>query len=539
MLRRTASSATPAPSLLLSAAVVDYIDQRVREDAHAYDLHAQTSETRRAAGGNPPACTDHKERKKRDFLSENRRGDTARRHWLLARRLLGNALCVPDLPGESPELYKANEGEAKTAHGWRGLEAVEKEEIDREPREVVPGLPSGATTREDGGGGTNEKRAFGRRSRRDEKRENARLKKEQQVAQAVLDAAGGGLGRQQEWWKLRQMFDDLEVAPRVTAAFEQAQREQENGRTDGKEERTIWDYTRSRGLPEGARAEPDREDTEAHERANLQPDNAARHAPEGNSEKPSGVSNSQSRMSRCESLRAPTFPSADGASPGCARPSSSPSSSTFSFQPLILTQHAWSHALPACDLYLPSRAPPLSAATESAPPNGAYAASFSASLASSPSLVSPPAAAPRAPVAAPAVRGPVAEFEETQVSLGRPSARQSGSLCQPGSLEDDTEKTEEANSDDRVWVMRVGDLWLPRRLGLPLQKFTEFYKARFAERRLTWHVRLSRMQLVCYPDNNATRKQSQTRDTPDAASPSTLLLNVPAAVGCILLLFNS
>ncbi|EPR59350.1 hypothetical protein TGGT1_285445 [Toxoplasma gondii GT1] len=724
------ASSTPPPSLLLSAAVVDYIDQTLRETPRASNVHALTADSQRARDGTGRISRVEREAKKRDCITGNTgRLGTSQGHWLaslcqvvqhlqdretfcslfrlrLARRLLSNALRVPDVPscrrddfsslvsssvsprfsrgtsllspptfggpsepGDSREQLRkehveekealrekaegfneregrdehvtscleldngpsrrpkrmelprahaksrnscativhpgtgedsaragAEEGEAKTTlkdHGERDkqLEARETERLNGDPeclkRRLVPSTSNAYTfvrssrhfgrrgedvepckvrrtykeINEQGNTGEGassqleartpeeveakeavcclssevhlrgeERRSNGRvdtrspGSRSLEQREKARLKTEQRVAQAVLEAAVGDFSRQQESWKLRQMFEDLAVAVRVKEAFEQGQRDREERREkeDRRNTQTSWkpklhavqQEETTCTAEERGKSQCVAMHTEAGERGNLPRNSMAPLNP---------------RPGRNTQLLA-------SASTVTSFNSSVPlPSSNVLFHPLILTQHAWAHALPASDLYLPSSSFVDESGRSASVPSSSGSTS---TLSSSSPTPARRGASPRAATVAHACR-PLRDFQEQLIAIGQTEPGGTG-LLDPGveaKKNDDAKKPEKTRDYQVLSVMRVGDLWLPRYLGIPLKKFTEFYKARFAERRLTWHIRLSRMQLYCY-DTNATKNPKRTPNAQNVASSSTLL-NVPAVIGCILLLFNT
>nr|CEL72981.1 TPA: hypothetical protein BN1205_032930 [Toxoplasma gondii VEG] len=724
------ASSTPPPSLLLSAAVVDYIDQTLRETPRASNVHALTADSQRARDGTGRISRFEREAKKRDCITGNTGLlGTSQGHWLaslcqvvqhlqdretfcslfrlrLARRLLSNALRVPDVPscrrddfsslvsssvsprfsrgtsllspptfggpsepGDSREQLRkehveekealrekaegfneregrdehvtscleldngpsrrpkrmelprahaksrnscativhpgtgedsaragAEEGEAKTTlkdHGERDkqLEARETERLNGDPeclkRHLVPSTSNAYTfvcsSRHFGRRGENvepykvcrtykeineqgnrgegassqleartpeeveakeavcclssevhlrgeERRSNGRvdtrspGSRSLEQREKARLKTEQRVAQAVLEAAVGDFSRQQESWKLRQMFEDLAVAVHVKEAFEQGQRDREERREkeDRRNTQTSWkpklhavqQEETTCTAEERGKSQCVAMHTEAGERGNLPRNSLAPLNP---------------RPGRNTQLLA-------SASTVTSFNSSVPlPSSNVLFHPLILTQHAWAHALPASDLYLPSSSFVDESGRSASVPSPSGSTS---TLSSSSPTPARRGASPRAATVAHACR-PLRDFQEQLIAIGQTEPGGTG-LLDPSveaKKNDDAKKPEKTRDYQVLSVMRVGDLWLPRYLGIPLKKFTEFYKARFAERRLTWHIRLSRMQLYCY-DTNATKNPKKTPNAQNVASSSTLL-NVPAVIGCILLLFNT
>ncbi|KEP65411.1 UNVERIFIED_CONTAM: hypothetical protein HHA_285445 [Hammondia hammondi] len=422
--------------------------------------------------------------------------------------------------------YEEINEQGKTGEGMCSqLETQTPEE--EEAKEAVLCLHSEMQFRGEKRRSNGELDARGPGSRNQEQREKARLKMEQRVAQAVLEAAVGDFSRQQEGWKLRQMFEDLAVAVHVREAFEQAQRdtEEKSEKEDRRKTQTSW-------KPKLHAVQPEETTCTAEERGESQC--VAMHTQAGELGKLPRDSltplNSRPRRNTQLLSSASTVTSFDSSVPF-------PSSNVL-FRPLILTQHAWAHALPPSDLYLPSPASPSSVDESGTSVSVPSLSGSTLTLSSSSSTPARRGGSPRAATAAHACT-PLRDFQEQLIVIGQTETGGTEPL-HPGveeKINDEAMKPEKTRDYQVLSVMRVGDLWLPRHIGIPLKKFTEFYKTRFAERRLTWHIRLSRMQLHCY-DNNATRKHIRTPDAQNVVSSSTLL-NVPAVVGCILLLFNT
>ncbi|PFH34831.1 hypothetical protein BESB_068640 [Besnoitia besnoiti] len=404
----------------------------------------------------------------------------------------------------------------------------------------------------------------------------ARLKLERCAAREMLEAAVGEGCRQQEAWKLRQIFEDLDAAESVEAEFAWSCRERYDLHT-GRETSPLgvslhsgdaaclWADGGTDAGAWGGSTESEAAEKETDERSTIAP-SVSQHAWEDDprSAAKQGV----------EGRGVPgSLPASDVASRSAVsdrveatRPAFERGRSHFIFHPLILTQHAWTHALPHRDLYLAPRTTSSAAAClnsrafSAASPPPAHSPPLLTPAASLHQAAASPSSAycdvPRPPSAEAEVASRVGEFTERVYSLrstsrqksGFSPSRQSGLHARGGrilnasslkgaSAAEDAESELTRYTTGRslsIRLMKIGDAWVPRDLGMPLKAFTAFYRSRFPERRLSWQLRLSRLEVSCLSAAEATAFiAARGRPRP------TLRVNLPALAGVILLLFNA
>ncbi|PHJ24987.1 cullin family protein [Cystoisospora suis] len=385
------------------------------------------------------------------------------------------------------------------------------------------------------------------------------LRREKQIAEVILDAAAGDVGKQNEGWRLRQIFGDLEASRRIAEEFSLSfMRDQEFRRREDcvgatkSEESKAKDELQKQGGHQGIKEEGTENGSACRRRRDAEERRDLSYRPTEPWEETSprdcmyGVSLSAHKEdSGSEGVG--HVRGLDTGHASCYSSSSISVSSSFLFQPLVLTHHAWACALPAADLNTGSSSlfpsSPLSVSPSSSSPSVPSSSNLASSLApSSPRSSSGcrlPTAKTEAKVEAhdctPASDPvPPKSHEPGESPILRSEPRGGSSNCShqgtvamekacPGQERRvPPEEGREHKDRSRRDTVVVGGVCLPRCLAVPLQAFSRFYTERFPERRLTWQLRLSRMHLRCSFSTTASFffHSSQSSSAPVVSSSS-------------------
>lgn len=188
------------------------------------------------------------------------------------------------------------------------------------------------------------------------------LRREKQTAEVILDAAAGDVGKHNEGWRLRQIFGDLEASQRIEEEFylsymsaREFRRQQDCVCETKSEEPKPRDELKKQGGQRGIREER----AENGSACRRQRDAGERGDPSDGQTQPCeqtsprdcmyGVSSSAHKED-CGSERVGQLRGLDTGPASCHSSPCISVSSSFLFQPLVLTHHAWACALPAADL---------------------------------------------------------------------------------------------------------------------------------------------------------------------------------------------